>query len=199
MEPTTVSSNTYASDASGIWYVWCDTGTSATTTGNVWVTWCTSSSGTSNNVTTPVAYGIVEPETEEQRLAREERRREVEREERQRKLKQAIARRKAKSLLRDCLTATQRLQLKATGGFIVRAQSGKHYRIERGHAGNVIELDGKGQAIAKLCAHMDSRIPDEDHMLVQKLMLETCEAKFLQTANRRSFRSEQTYLEPMAV
>lgn len=199
----TTCSSTWTTAGDMVWTSWCDSTSSTdcsvtTSNADVWGTWVVYS-GTSTSATD--FSGVVRatrPETEEERQAREDRRREREQEDRRRKIQEVIARRKAKSLLRGCLTATQRLQLKSTGGFVVRGQSGRHYRIERGVAGNVKELDEQGCPIAKLCAHMDHGIPAEDHMLVQKLMLETCEDKFLRTANRTRYHSEQSYLEPVA-
>lgn len=60
----------------------------------------------------------------------------------------------------------------------------RYYRIHRGRAGNVTQLDGpNGNAIRKFCCHPVENVPDADTMLSQKLMLEACEELFLKTAN----------------
>lgn len=98
------------------------------------------------------------------------------REEIQRHFREAEAR--ALELLRSCLTENQRRELDADDQFTVIAPSGREYLIVRGYAGNVYS---EGWCF---CIHMDSRLPVPDHMLAQKLMIETDEQGFLSIANR---------------
>jgi hypothetical protein len=85
---------------------------------------------------------------------------------------------RALELLHSCLTENQRLDLEADDQFTVVAPSGREYLIVQGYAGNVYS---EGWSF---CIHMDSRLPVSDHMLAQKLMIETDEAGFLSIANR---------------
>lgn len=94
---------------------------------------------------------------------------------------------RAEKLLQACLTTEQQGQLHAHGWFELRTPSGRHYRIRRGRAGNVIELDrATGRPLCSYCCHPIDLVPDEDTMLAQKLMLEHQEDDFLRLANRRA-------------
>lgn len=118
---------------------------------------------------------------------------------RSREVRQRNAARRARELLLDHLTPEQQAELEANSYFHVETADGRRrYRIARGHVGNirVVRCDepvrGKGgrliQGGTRLCAHAyhpDGSIPDEDHMLAQKLLLESedGEAELLQMAN----------------
>jgi hypothetical protein len=159
---TNITASTTANDT---WYA----GTTGTASGgNIWDTW-------TDDV---VAYGSIQPESEEERQRREEasRRREA-----------ATAR--ADELLKTLLTPEQVDELDKLSCFIVKAQSGKFYRIKRGRMHNIEELDTERQATATLCAHPNRAIPNADTMLAQKLMLESAEAEFLRIANRSPVRA----------
>jgi len=144
-------------------------------------------------------------ETPEERQAREEREVQVaaEREKRQaaqrkkdaqrrRELEEATER--AKRLLKSMLTEEQVHDLETKKHFnltVIDGKSGdeKIYRIDQGMAGNVKLLGPDGRPIRSYCIHaktMDDegrRLPNEDHMLAQKLLLECNEDEFLRIAN----------------
>lgn len=94
-----------------------------------------------------------------------------------RREEQEAAKARAEELLMGCLDEEQRHQLLTRGRFNVRSASGRLYVIERGYAGNVFS----GQT--RFCIHMDHRLPEADHMLAQKLLIETDEDSFLRIAN----------------
>jgi hypothetical protein len=92
---------------------------------------------------------------------------------------------RARRLMREHLTVGELDQLEELGYFEVRSSSGRTYRIYKGHSRNVVELDAHGREINRLCAYSrtGSAMPDEDHMVIQKLMLETDEAAYRKVAN----------------
>lgn len=102
---------------------------------------------------------------------------------------------RAEDLLREHLTERQKQDLTEKKYFDVcsvnfRAGTRRYYRIHRGRAGNVQELDGpQGRAIKKFCCHPLEHVPDADTMLAQKLMLEMNEELFLKTANITDLRN----------
>lgn len=102
---------------------------------------------------------------------------------------------RAEDLLREHLTERQKQDLGEKNYFDVcsvnfRAGTRRYYRIHRGRAGNVQELDGpQGRAIKKFCCHPLEHVPDADTMLAQKLMLEMSEELFLKTANITDLRN----------
>ena len=144
-------------------------------------------------------------ETAEERLAREERevRHRAEQEERTRlqHLKDAERRRKreesierAQRLLKSMLTEEQAHDLETKKHFnltVIDGKSGeeKRYRIDQGYAGNVKLLGPNGRPIKSYCIHARTiddegiALPNEDHMLAQKLLLECNEEEFLRIAN----------------
>jgi len=138
-------------------------------------------------------------ETEEQRIAREERevRQAAEREERNRVYRQQDAARRrqkeeaeerARKLLMSLLTPEQRVELEEKKHFHLTVMdpdgAERVYRIDRGMAGNVKLLGPDGRPARSYCIHADSRLPYEDQMLAQKLLLESDEGQFLKIANQ---------------
>lgn len=91
---------------------------------------------------------------------------------------QRAAAEKAEELLRSCLSVEQVECLEANQYFDVDGSSGGHYRIYRGYAGNV------ARDRYRYCAHGAHDLPEPDHMLMQKLAIETDEEAFLAVANR---------------
>jgi hypothetical protein len=65
----------------------------------------------------------------------------------------------------------------------------KVYRIEYGYAGNVKLLGNDGQPVKRYCIHADYRLPYEDQMLAQKMLLEANEPEFLRIANMTQLRA----------
>jgi hypothetical protein len=103
-----------------------------------------------------------------------------------REREEAEARRKAEELLRENLDDEQRRQFDETQWFFVIGQSGKRYRIRRGWAGNIDELNEGDVIVATYCIHPMIDVPTEDSMLAQKFMLECEEERLLQIANKES-------------
>ncbi len=169
---TSVSYN--VTTAGDCWQVW----NQPYTTGAASVTWGTW--GTWNAQWVPTTYANVEVRvpTDEELAAAIARGNETKR---VRDLAEATAR----ALLIDNLDADQRKQFEAAQTFEVLSRDGKRiYQVRYGKAGNVF-LMKNGKPVSKFCIHpTDSRIPTEDVMLVQKLMIEGAEEEFLRIANR---------------
>lgn len=100
----------------------------------------------------------------------------------ERHARELAARARAERLLLANLTAEQRETLLGRGFFEVKAKSGQRYKIGRSTHGNIVRLDDRGVAVARLCAQ-PSGVPVDDAILAQKLALETDEAAFLRVAN----------------
>jgi hypothetical protein len=139
---------------------------------NVWYEWTTS------DVATTYATPVREPTAEELDQERERRIAAEARATEERKLRLA-AEARAEELLQAHLDEEQRKELAEHDRFQVLAPSGRRYAIHRGVAGNV-RCDAR-----RYCAHAQDglRLPAADHMLMQKLMLETDENAFLAVAN----------------
>ena len=171
-----------------VWATWVDSTASGTTTSNsadaIWTIWAsqpaTSSGSGSGNIiySSPPSPPVLS--TEEQKELRQAR---LEKE-RQLKEKRDAAQRKAEELLCGVLDEGQLEQFKKTKWFFVVSQSGRRYRIRHGWIENIDELDRNDMVIAKHCIHPYSRVPIEDSMLIQKLMLEADEKRFEEIANR---------------
>ena len=102
---------------------------------------------------------------------------------RSRELRKRIAARRARRLLMECLSPEQREDLERANRFRVHLPSGRVYEVAKGYAGNVYLLDVAGRRRTRFCIHGPSSLPDEDHMLAQKLLLETDEEEFCRVAN----------------
>lgn len=134
------------------------------------------------------------PEQIAERAAKAELARQAyEREAAQRKIFTDTAKARARRLLFSMLTPDQQKELDEKNHFhlTVYSKDGtmKVYRIEHGYAGNVKLLGPDGQPVKRYCIHADSRLPYEDQMLAQKLLLETNEEHFLKTANMTQLRA----------
>lgn len=99
------------------------------------------------------------------------------------------AKERAKGLLLGHLTASQKETFEKNKWFVVEGgKSKQQYRIRaESHTINIDVMDGK-KVKHKLCAHLryDSGAPLHDHILAQKLMLESAEDDFLKIANRHA-------------
>lgn len=173
------------------WADWVVVSNSTTTSAQTWIDWNTAST---TNITvqgtltySTVTNGLVPaPITAEQaEAAVEERRAQTERR-RKREAEIAAARERAEALLLSCLDEEQRAELQVHDRFHVTTPSGRRYCIHRGRAGNVTSRDPHGRLV-KYCIHDAVGLPDADTMLAQKLLLETDETGFLQTANASSY------------
>ena len=88
-------------------------------------------------------------------------------------------------LMRRWLSPDQRAEFDDKGTFeVVGCNSGKRYRIYRGAAQNVFELDDAGQPKVCLCFMPSGELVAGDVMLAQKIALEANESGALAVANR---------------
>lgn len=191
-----------------IWTNWTRLETCATTTATAWPTsWIETTASITNAATTWVVWngrlqpaapsreqvhrgGFRLPTLEEAiaaNRAREERLDQLLA--RTRAAQAEAAKARAQLLLRENLTDQQKAELADKRFFTltkIDSATGerRHYRIHTGRAGNVEQVDENGQRLARYCIHPKISCPDEDTMLAQKLMLETCEPEFLRVANR---------------
>jgi hypothetical protein len=91
------------------------------------------------------------------------------------------------TLLREWLSLEQKAQLDTFGHFdVIGCDTGTRYRIRRGMATNVYELDAAGQPIMGWCFVPSGPLVAGDVMLAQKIALETNERNALAIANRFS-------------
>lgn len=104
---------------------------------------------------------------------------------------------RARRLMQEHLTAQELDQLAEKDYFEVSSSSGRRYRIYRGHSRNVVELDKLGREVNRLCAYSreGGRMPDEDHMVIQKLMLMTDEEAYRKVANHSPIHVPNSPLE----
>lgn len=92
---------------------------------------------------------------------------------------------RASALLRRHLSREQRVSFVSCGSFDVVSEWGRRYRITEGNCRNVYSLvraeDGEWHPLQCYCL-MATGVPVGDLLLIQKLLLETNEQHFLQTA-----------------
>jgi hypothetical protein len=94
------------------------------------------------------------------------------------------AEKRARELLRSWLSLGQREQYDASGFFeVVGSDTGKRYRIYRGHVFNIQELDADGEEARAWCFAPEG-VATGDVNLAQKIALETFESRALAIANR---------------
>lgn len=188
------------------WFAWCSTtGTTLTMSDVTWTAWNSSVTTTSGslayNYLSSTAYvhngtswtawntGYQEKETEDARLAREERERQVTAdwqrryEEQQREAGQAKAR--SLALLKSLLTAEQWQSYQEQGWFEVRGSSGRRWRIrKRSQSGNVDLMPETGEERdVTYCAHPPGGLPLADAHAAQMLALVTDDEAFMRVAN----------------
>ena len=192
------------------WIIDCDTGTGNTTTGTITISGNTAEANAVWGMETwqdcehspirwtPTVYrgAKVEPKSAEE-LAREAAQREQRRQQGLRKNARRLrfmqaANGRARKLLVQMLNRDQRAELDDKNHFhlTVHSRDGsmRVYRIDYGYAGNVKLLGADGKPARSYCIHSDSRLPYEDQMLAQKLLLESDEKKFLRIANETVIR-----------
>jgi hypothetical protein len=99
------------------------------------------------------------------------------------------ARKRAREWLLSLLTPDQREVFQRNKWFVVEGgKTKRRYRIRADNylVANIDVLDGD-VVTHRLCAHSDlSELPLEDHLVAQKLMLESDEDEFLKIANRHA-------------
>jgi len=94
------------------------------------------------------------------------------------------AEQRAYTLLKRWLLPDQIAQLERHGYFEVRGlHSGKRYRIRSNRNMNIEEIDDNGSRVAVWCFGPMGNLPLGDHMLAQKIALETDEQAALAVAN----------------
>jgi len=128
------------------------------------------------------------PEQLAQEAAEHERRRQARlREDSRKRMFKEAANERARRILMSMLNDEQRRDLAANNNFqlTVHSRDGsiKVYRIDYGYQGNVKLLGPDGDVDRSYCIHADRRLPYEDQMLAQKLLLENNEEEFLRIAN----------------
>ena len=183
--------------ATGAWEVWvtsCSTtATTATTTTGAWNTWCSSTTSSITTSSNEIWIGwlnddnriVITEEALRENQAQYEASLERERELQKKWAKEHEEKRaKAMKLLLDSLNRKQKRDFKQRSHFYVRGgKSGDLYKIVKGRQGNVKLMDKKKRVIQSLCAHPKIHCPDEDTMLVQKVMIEHMEDHFRDIAN----------------
>jgi len=102
------------------------------------------------------------------------------------RVQREAARERARTLLLRHLTEEQRAMLAGHGWFVVEGRSGTRYRIRASSAAGNVDVLHNEHVLHRLCAHCDLSIPLHDHLLAQKLMLESDESEFLRIANRHA-------------
>jgi hypothetical protein len=92
-------------------------------------------------------------------------------------------------LLRSWLTPEQAEQWDARGDFdVVGSNTGRRYRLTRGTAMNIHELDADGDTVAQWCFAPEGKLATGDVLLTQKIALETMEQQVLALANTQASR-----------
>jgi hypothetical protein len=91
---------------------------------------------------------------------------------------------KGLTLLRSWLSPEQLRQFDEKSYFeVIGSDTGKRYRIHRGHVVNIVALDAAGREARRLCFGPEGKLATGDIMLAQKIALETMERAALVTAN----------------
>jgi hypothetical protein len=198
-------STTVTSDQ--IWQVWTvSNATSSTTVSDPWPIWVR---GSTNSATTTIVtsgtnaivwdawsrnwqrhiHAPPRQRTVEEIAQAEQRRIQAEGEKKE-------ARERAARLLQEHLTPEQKAELADKGFFTLQSidRNGRtrHYQIRKGYQRNVHEVDpATGRRLNTICAHPKVAVPDEDAMLIQKLMLESPvgHEEFLRIANISPYSS----------
>jgi hypothetical protein len=99
------------------------------------------------------------------------------------------AERRGIALLRSWLTPEQAAQWDGRGHFeVVGCDTGRRYRLSRGTAMNILELDGNGRTVAQWCFAPEGKLATGDVLLAQKIALETMEQEVLTLANTQACR-----------
>jgi predicted protein tyrosine phosphatase len=164
-----------------IWTQWTtNAGTAAIGTNNVWTTWQNNTA--SSNTVYPQRYAQPAPLTAEQIAEQEARFAKLERRRKREVRQRQIAELRAQRLLHELLTDEQAKEYAERKSFHVRVRD-RTFRINRGLAGNITEIDEAGNQLAKYCVHLYGQEPTEDSMVAQLLMLQTDLAEFERRAN----------------
>jgi hypothetical protein len=99
------------------------------------------------------------------------------------------AERRGVALLRSWLTPEQAEQWDTRGSFdVIGCDTGRRFRITRGTAMNIHELDADGGIAAQWCFAPEGKLATGDVLLTQKIALETMEQQVLALANTQASR-----------
>jgi hypothetical protein len=99
------------------------------------------------------------------------------------------AERRGVALLRSWLTPEQAEQWDTRGSFdVIGCDTGRRFRITRGTAMNIHELDADGGTAAQWCFAPEGKLATGDVLLTQKIALETMEQQALALANTQASR-----------
>jgi len=154
--------------------------TTASTTG----TWITL--GTMYYAPLTTSYTVTLERRAELAREREVQRAERDREREEQRARENAAEERSQATLRSLLSPTERGRYNRDRSFRVIGSAGGHYLIRHGVSQNIERLNGRRQ---RLCAHPDmwqganQRLPTEDAMIAQLLMLRFDEPAFLAIAN----------------
>jgi hypothetical protein len=96
----------------------------------------------------------------------------------------------AERLLMSNLSPEQRMDFTQHRHFDVISQSGKRFRIHAGRSQNIYGLDRRGDVISTHCIVAERDIPICDQLLMQKLVLEYDEQRFINEAVSRFYGEE---------
>lgn len=182
--PITVSSN----DA---WNTWNSPLTAGTAT-TIWRAWTTHDTGADTGDWIINQYDCRPPNYQRSTLQRvqvvesEADKREARRYREQREAEAAareVAYKRAMGLLMSFLNPEQRECLKERQYFLVKAKSGRLYRIDEGTHGNVKVIHPTTKKILETLCIQPNGVPAGDAMLSQMLMIETSEELFRRHAN----------------
>jgi hypothetical protein len=146
-----------------------------------WVKWQTSVGMGMGNINAP-AY-VQPPETEAERIRREERVVQAQAEQKERELKKAVAKTRARNTLHSILSKKQREEFERDGAFLLTVNE-RLYRIRPGCRVERLDLETK-KVKSFFCIHPahTTDVPHEDWAISQKLLLEADEPAFLKLAN----------------
>lgn len=94
-----------------------------------------------------------------------------------------MAEKRALELLMSVLDSRQQRQYLENGSILVVTPKGRHVQLKKGWGGNAVEKCARtGKPLKRFCIHPRESMPENDNVLLQKLLLETDEDKFFETA-----------------
>ena len=170
------------------WNTWVTSSSTTISSNYVWSSWNTTTATSSGTLKINYNDRVINAldEDEQRRLDESRAKRKLEREEQDRKWAEAEAR--ADELLHELLDDQQWEDWLRVHQFEVTGSEGRKYKILKGVAGNVKQLNDQGQVVASLCIHPrmntdQGRLPDTDAVIAQLLTLRTDEAEFRRIAN----------------
>ncbi len=191
---TTASTTDLMAINNYIWSAWnaqgTTSGTCPITIDNTWGNWVDRNDQLAALRTAGAISHYSRRQMSEEELLRELQREKKMREAADKRAAEALmAQKRAENLLHSCLSPQQAEDLQKKNCFYVeiegRTGRKERYRIDRGHQGNVKQVDEKGSIIRSFCVHPVG-VPVADTMLAQKLFLESSDesrAEFWETAN----------------